>query len=104
MATDRKKNCWEHMHCGREPGGENVLELGVCPATVDMRFDGVNGGDYAGRFCWIIAGTFCDGDVQGTFAQKLRNCLECTFFLEVAKQEGKDMLFLLEDYFRGVRS
>ncbi|MBI2304565.1 MAG: hypothetical protein HYU86_07450 [Chloroflexi bacterium] len=30
--------------------------------------------------CWQVAGTFCGGEVQGVFAQKLGNCLKCEVF------------------------
>jgi len=30
--------------------------------------------------CWFIAGTYCSGEVQGTFAQKLNNCSECRVY------------------------
>jgi hypothetical protein len=60
-----KKNCWEVMKCGREPGGKNAEELGVCPASTDERLSGTHGGKHAGRACWVIAGTFCDSVVQG---------------------------------------
>lgn len=83
-----KKNCWEVMKCGREPGGKKAKELGVCPAASDKRLEGVHGGRKAGRTCWVIAGTFCDGVVQGTFAQKYRDCSVCEFFRQVRKEEG----------------
>lgn len=83
-----KKNCWEVMKCGREPGGKNAEELGVCPAAVDARLEGVHGGKHAGRACWVIAGTFCEGNVQGTFAQKLTDCALCEFYHQVRKEEG----------------
>ena len=104
MLMNEKKNCREYLECGREPGGKNVKELGICPAAAEVRFDGVNGGKFGGRFCWIVSGTYCNGEVQGTFAKKLGDCLKCPFFTEVAKQEGETMAFLLEDYFRDVRS
>jgi two-component system NtrC family sensor kinase len=34
--------------------------------------------------CWTIAGTCCQGEVQGGFAQKSGNCLECGFYQEAA--------------------
>lgn len=88
-----KMNCWEYMKCGREPGGRNEPELGVCPASVSPRFDGTNGGKFAGRFCWRVAGTYCNGEIQGTFAAKILDCIDCAFFLEVAAQEGKRLVF-----------
>jgi hypothetical protein len=83
-----KKNCWEVMECGREPGGKNVKEHGVCPTAVDERLEGVHGGKKAGRACWVVAGTFCEGEVQGTFAQKYRDCAGCPFYQQVMREEG----------------
>lgn len=84
----QKKNCWEVMQCGREPGGKKVQELGVCNVATDERLNGIHGGKKAGRACWVIAGTFCDGVVQGTFAQKYRDCTMCEFYRQVKKEEG----------------
>ena len=88
-----KRNCWEVRKCGREPGGEKVHELGVCPAPLEERTDGINGGKNGGRACWAIAGTFCEGKMQGTLAKKLGDCLECDFFKEVVHEEGKNFEF-----------
>lgn len=85
-----KKNCWEVLKCGREFGGKNVQSLGVCPAATDVRLEGVHGGKNAGRACWVVAGTFCEGKVQGTFAQKYGDCTSCEFFRKVRKEEGSD--------------
>ena len=76
------------MKCGREPGGRNIAELGVCPAAVDESFDSINSGRYGGRFCWAVAGTFCGGKPQGTFAQKRKSCMNCSFYLLVQAEEG----------------
>jgi hypothetical protein len=80
-------NCWEYNRCGREPGGKNVEELGVCPATTEKSLDGIHRGDNAGRACWIIAGTYCGGKVQGTFAAKREDCSECDFLNLVLAEE-----------------
>jgi hypothetical protein len=79
-------NCWEHMECGREPGGVNADVRGVCPATTDQRLDGVHGGINAGRACWVVSGTLCRGDVQGTFANKA-SCCFCSFYRAVVAEE-----------------
>ncbi|MGD8230312.1 MAG: cyclic nucleotide-binding serine/threonine-protein kinase, partial [Desulfobacteraceae bacterium] len=76
------------MKCGREPGGPKVGELGICPAASDTSFNGINLGENAGRFCWAVAGTFCGGKVQGSFAEKRASCISCDFFQEVLKEEG----------------
>ncbi|MDA8122687.1 MAG: hypothetical protein M0Z38_09005 [Deltaproteobacteria bacterium] len=84
----RRINCWEIKKCGREPGGEEVRALGVCPAAADASADGINGGINGGRICWAVAGTFCGGKVQGTFAQKEVVCVACDFFKRVKDEEG----------------
>ncbi len=86
--TAKIRNCWEQMKCGREPGGEKAEDLGVCPAAADSSFDGINRGKNAGRFCWAVAGTFCGGKVQGSFAEKRESCLGCDFFKSVRAEEG----------------
>jgi len=87
-----KKNCWEFMKCGREPGGINAEELGICPAPIETRADGINGGKNAGRVCWVVAGTFCEGEVQGTSAKKLQTCLECKFYKMMWKEDKNHIL------------
>ena len=80
-------NCWEHKLCGREPGGENESILGVCPAAVEERLAGVHGGKMGGRSCWVVAGTLCGGDVQGSFAAKFESCEQCDFYQTVKNEE-----------------
>ena len=87
----QKKNCWEVMQCGREPGGKKAEELGVCSAATDVRLDSIHGGRKAGRACWVIADTFCDGVVQGTFAQKYCDCTMSEFYRQVMKEEGQNI-------------
>ena len=85
-----KQNCWEAKRCGREPGGCNVAELGVCPAAAEARVDHVNGGKNGGRSCWMIAGTLCKGQKQGTYAMKIANCTNCDFYKQVSQDEGQN--------------
>jgi two-component system NtrC family sensor kinase len=60
----QKINCWEFMQCGRDK--DATIK---CPAY-----------PHFGRICWAVAGTFCEGKVQGTFAQKCEDCKKCAFF------------------------
>ena len=62
-------NCWEFMQCGREAGGANVHELGVCRAYPNH-----------GRQCAKVAGTLRDGRVQGSYAMKIFDCVRCDFY------------------------
>ena len=81
----KKKNCWELKKCGLEPGGKNTAEKGVCPAAADASCDGLNNGKNAGRICWFVKGTYCNGDVP---------CLKCEFIKKVKEEEGEDFNFL----------
>jgi hypothetical protein len=66
-------------------------ELGVCAAATESRVNGIHGGKNGGRACWVLAGTLCGGKVQGTYAQKLGNCISCDFYLTVRSEEGKEL-------------
>lgn len=79
-----RENCWEHMDCGREPGGKRADLLGVCPAAVCVEFHDINHGKAAGRICWVMDDTLC----PGAGADKLDRCLQCPFFELVAREEG----------------
>jgi PAS domain S-box-containing protein len=74
--TRSEINCWDFMHCGRIPGEANAEEFGVCPAYTDD----------AGQACWLVAGTFCGGRVQGTFAQKMGSCFNCEFYQQTDRE------------------
>jgi serine/threonine protein kinase len=87
---EKKLNCWEYNKCGREQGGEKVDALGVCPAALDISFDGINHGKNGGRVCWAIAGTFCEGEIQGAFADKRDSCVNCHFFKMVNSEDEVD--------------
>ncbi|MCL7489018.1 MAG: hypothetical protein M8357_12695 [Desulfobulbaceae bacterium] len=84
-----KKNCWEYKQCGRQPGGVKAGELGICPAADENAAEGINCGSKGGRSCWALAGTLCGGKVQGTFASKLANCMQCDFYKLVLREEGR---------------
>jgi hypothetical protein len=83
----KKMNCWEFKRCGREMGGHNQA-LKICPAAMTKELHKAHGGTHAGRACWVVAGTMCGGEPQGTFAQKYRNCEKCDFYHKVKEEEG----------------
>ncbi len=91
-----KINCWEFKKCGRESNGDNASVLGVCPASTNTVLDGVHNGKDAGRACWVVAGTMCNGKVQGLFAQKYNDCKLCDFYQKVKEEEGKDFLITVD--------
>ena len=92
----KAKNCWDVMKCGREPNGKNE-KLGICPAAEASEMNGVNNGELGGRFCWAFAGTFCKGEVQGSVAKKMHNCLECAFLNIVREEQGNKFILTQDD-------
>lgn len=82
-------NCWQYQGCGREPGGSKA-SVGVCPASTSRPLDGSNGGIMAGRACWVVSGTLCDGVVAGTYEHKVAECRRCAFFRRVEIEQGLD--------------
>lgn len=76
------------MMCGRQPGGRNEKQLGICPVTREVRLNDVHEGCNAGRACWVVAGSLCGGETQGAFAQKFKNCEKCDFYQKVKQEEG----------------
>ena len=62
--------CWEYMKCGRDKDCSMK-----CPAYPNF-----------GRICWAVAGTFCEGRIQGTFAQKYEDCKKCEFYQKMRKK------------------
>lgn len=88
---EKPLNCWEYKGCGREPGGKNSAANGVCPAATTVALDGIHRGDQAGRCCWVIAGTYCGGQVQGHYALKIKNCADCDFFKIVMREEDTNL-------------
>jgi hypothetical protein len=81
----KKRNCWEFKGCGRGPDSDGD----VCPAATDKRLDSVHGGKNGGRVCWVLAGTYCNGEPQGTFVQKFTDCSICDFYNQVRQEEGR---------------
>jgi len=68
--------CWEYMKCGRDK--DCSLK---CPAYPNF-----------GRVCWAVAGTFCEGKIQGTFAQKYEDCQKCEFYQKTRRKEEETEL------------
>jgi len=93
--TNLDKSGWEYKKCGREPGGEKVHELGECPAATEAKVNGIHGGENGGRCCWVVVGTFCNGEVQGTYVRKYNNCRNCDFYKSIMHEELKAGTFVL---------
>ncbi len=57
------------------------------------KLDDVHEGTIGGRACWVVSG-FCKGEVQGTLAQKFKNCERCDFYQLVRQDEGMSFVLL----------
>ncbi len=77
-----RQNCWEFKKCCKD----RDAAMAICPAITEVKANGVNGGKNGGRVCWAVAGTRCDGEVQGTYAQKVTKCSICDFRLKVKEE------------------
>ncbi len=63
--------CWEVKKCNKTS----------CPSY----------GDENNLRCWEIAGTFCKGEVQGQFAQKISDCRKCEVYQNARKISFEDL-------------
>jgi hypothetical protein len=79
------ENCWEYKKCDRGPDAKNSAV--ICSAATETSLDAIHRGDNGGRACWIIAGTYCNGEIQGDYAKKIDDCKNCDFFKKVMEEE-----------------
>ncbi|MDH3349376.1 MAG: ATP-binding protein [Desulfobulbaceae bacterium] len=63
---DTKIACWQYIKCDIEKDPSRR-----CQAYPSF-----------GRSCWAIAGTMCEKRVTGTYAEKIQDCMKCTFYQE----------------------
>jgi hypothetical protein len=70
--------CWEYKKCGRQREGERAHELGVCPAALAPD-----------TYCWLVAGTMCSGEIEGTFALKYEDCIICDYYNKMQEYLAK---------------
>lgn len=72
--------CWERLNCERKD----------CPS-------------YGKQRCWAIAGTFCQGNVQGAFAQKIGDCRRCVVYKESCGDEINELVEVFNQMVRDLR-
>lgn len=65
------KSCWQIMHCGREPGGRNAEEQGICVAA-----------RMPGSACWLVAGRPHPDPTNMCFRLRSgrKSCLDCKVY------------------------
>jgi hypothetical protein len=64
--------------------------MGICPASLETSLDGLNAGANAGRICWVVPGTLCQGEIQGTAARKEMTCRFCEVYRQIKTEEGAE--------------
>ena len=76
--------CWRELDCGQSD----------CP---------VYGREHAR--CWLIAGTYCRGEVQGAFARKLKDCRMCQVYRQASADPVREITenFISMNYLLGER-
>jgi hypothetical protein len=82
----KKKNCWEHMKCGRHPEGQ-ASGAGVCSVCAHEELNGMHGGENAGRACWVIDDSLCPDEMRRTASKKFAGCWKCDFYHLVRDEE-----------------
>jgi hypothetical protein len=102
-ARPDRRNCWEFTGCGKEAHGLHAKEMGICPAALESRLDGMHGGKNGGRACWVVGGTLCGGQAPPSFAQKRKTCEDCAFYRAVKDEEGDCFILNDEMLFRFMR-
>ncbi len=62
----------------QEKNGASCWELRNCPEEWK---ENCSAREFnAGRFCWFISGTYCQGEYQDNWEEKLKLCRQCEVF------------------------
>jgi len=68
--------CWESKQCGKTE----------CPAygSKDHR-------------CWMVSGTFCRDEIQGSYHEKIKACRECNFYQTMHEKKAMFVMGIIVD-------
>ncbi|MBI5634079.1 MAG: HAMP domain-containing protein [Nitrospirae bacterium] len=80
VENPRLIKCWERLDCSKKD----------CPS-------------YGGERCWAVAGTFCHGEVQGSFAQKIGDCRKCVVYQESCGDEIQELVEVFNQMLKDLR-
>ncbi|MBI5076352.1 MAG: HAMP domain-containing protein [Nitrospirae bacterium] len=80
VENPRLIKCWERLDCAKKD----------CPS-------------YGGVRCWAVAGTFCHGEVQGSFAQKIGDCRKCVVYQESCGDEIHELVEVFNQMLKDLR-
>lgn len=65
--------------------------LGTCWRKLDCDYEDCPVHGMENARCWLIAGTFCRGQVQGKFARKLQDCRLCEVYREATRDPVREI-------------
>lgn len=65
-----------------------MKDKGVCPVPTYFKFNGAHDGTNAGRACWAVSSSLCNGEKQGVYLKKIDSCKACDFFNQVKAEES----------------
>jgi DNA-binding XRE family transcriptional regulator len=68
----------EYLENTSDTNAEDCWEIQHCP--LKWRKNCISWELKAGRICWFVNGTFCRGEYQGDWAEKIRLCRQCGVF------------------------
>lgn len=80
VENPRLIKCWERLDCSKTD----------CPSHGGVR-------------CWAVAGTFCHGEVQGSFAQKIGDCRKCIVYQESCGDEIHELVEVFNQMLKDLR-
>lgn len=80
VENTRLINCRERLDCEKKD----------CPS-------------YNGVRCWAVAGTFCHGKIQGSFAQKIGDCRKCVVYQESCGDEIHELVEVFNQMLKDLR-
>jgi chemotaxis signal transduction protein len=74
--NSRMEKCWEVKSCKKKE----------CPAyeSRDLR-------------CWLISGTFCRDEIQGSFHEKIEACRKCNFYQKAKNDQSVFIMGIVVD-------
>ena len=91
-----KLNCWEYHDCGRQKDGMFATQLGECPVSTAMKYDGLNEGHGAGRACWMVMDSACQRDARSK--GRSNPCHQCSFYRRVLFEEEEKVVFAYSSF------
>ncbi len=76
IQLDHVARCWDVLHCGKQE----------CPAF-----------EHSDARCWMISGTHCRDEIQGSYREKLQACSNCEVYRLAAQDRSIAVFGIIVD-------